>query len=1047
MHISQDKTAGDDAKCGTIEHPCRHISYAIEQIAESYDTIMIDGGCGNYSYQINSTIFIDKPLKISSLQNCVTPQKTKVTTNASSYFKALENIEISFIAFTRGSNLIATPIDHYQTISITINDSDITELYTVLDNPNQTINLTMERCNFYSAIMDRDFKKINSNPLNFNNLNIILNECTFKDSQLNVIYFFGGYFNSANIGGCSFLNSSIYGQCFPDETITFINSKIVDSAISFSEASLSLNNIILNNTITSLSSSNEIIILNSLVADESTISIYNCINTHLENTIMKNHFSLTADPNTTVTLNNVTFVNEKAEWRYLKVIHLSLLIKSSGMIEFISKENHINTINVESDGYSRDSDQKEFRFACSRNYQIESVMQLHEKFFSVYVFCTPLSSKYYSLAESVLEYDKDTNSFVKVNNNDTQQCNFEARCGDGKIFNKEIFWGHEIERGSRTYQMLSFELCPSLYCCPMSEEGTRNYQSCNLNRVGLLCGDCADGFIFPLIGLGCVAMESCKTGETYAIYLLLPVLLLVLYRYLVSFLLWAIQRTQIKFIDNVDNRFDPGNVNEDNHEDARVRNLPQENDEESHLHGKFHGCIHRSLSPQKHQEMDPVIADDRLEPVEPQPDHDEERYPNLECWCRDSVQAVLEIMLTFYQISYAMRVRTAFRIKHVVSLLIDILSIPVTLTLDIRTKLVSLCLVYTTDAISIEFFKVGPLVLCLSIAVMLIVILKTVKFLRKRYNAMNEEIGQPLLQYHHIDENTPRFDDDVGMPIELHLQRLYLTLLTIITYLPLSLFLLKLINCVSDIQQTYATFIQASVACFSRLSQTVALLVFLFCVVPLPIVLFISTKLLRRFRLTPNQFLLSITFPPLLLFFWLRNGSRPVAPFTRNQAATTYHLLQTLDGPYRYCGGDEEARLSWKPVTMLRCCVISIISVTMGSNNLFGLLIMAVALFVFAIHESKVKPYRSVALNVASSWVWLVLGMMVVINLYWLFTGVVNVEENIEDDGLTYLGKIFLFVELLILLLPVILLVLRILVYLTHKYLSKYFKNLIKKRE
>ena len=980
------------------------------------------------------------------------PQKTEITSDdtSKSYFKVSNSIEISSIAFYQGM-FFTTP--KYQLISITIYDSDITIMDRwITVNPSQSVNLTMERCKFYLGYQhysSRDSKKIYFNPLFVNSI-IIFKECTFKDFDfLDVVRYFG-FFNSMEIDACFFYNVRFEGNFYYmyGKSISFLNSKFVDSTISLTDTNLvSLNNITFSNTMTNqVFQTNEIIILNIFSDGGSNIAV-SCNHVLLENITMltidqysssNTDFSITVDVDSNVTLNNVTFVDRKAEWRYLKVMHLSRLFNCSGMIILISKDKYIS-INVEGDGYSRDMDQEKVRFACSRNYQIDNGMQLHEKFFSV--FCTPLSSKYYSLAESILEYDKDTNSFVKVNNNDAQQCDFEARCGDGKIFNKEIFWGQEIERGSRTYQMLFFELCPSLYCCPMSEEGTRSYQSCNLNRVGLLCGDCADGFIFPLIGLSCVAMESCKTGETYAIYLLLPVLLLVLYRYFVSFLLWAIQRTQIKFIDNADNRFDPGNVNEDNHEDARVRNLPQENDEESHLHGKSHGCIHRSLSPLKHQEMDSVIADDRLEPVEPQPDHDEERYPNLECWCRDSVQAVLEIMLTFYQISYAMRVRTAFRIKHVVSLLIDILSIPVTLTLDIPTKLVSLCLVYTTDAISIEFFKVGPLVLCLSIAVMLIVILKTVKFLRKRYNAMNEEMGQPLLQYHQIDENTPRFDDDVGMPIELHLQRLYLTLLTIITYLPLSLFLLKPINCVSDIQQTYATVIQASVTCFSRLSQTVALLVFLFCVVPLPIVLFISTKLLRHFRLTPNQFLLSITFPPLLLLFWLRNGSCPVAPFTRTQAATTYHLLQTLDGPYRHYGGDEEARLSWKPVTMLRCCVISIISVTMGSNNLFGLLIMAVALFVFAIHESKVKPYRSVALNVASSWVWLVLGMTVVINLYWLFTGVVNVEENIEDDRLTILGKILLFVELLILLLPVILLVLRILVYLVHKYLSKYLSR------
>ena len=83
----------------------------------------------------------------------------------------------------------------------------------------------------------------------------------------------------------------------------------------------------------------------------------------------------------------------------------------------------------------------------------------------------------------------------------------------------------------------------------------------------------------------------------------------------------------------------------------------------------------------------------------------------------ESVQALLEIILTFYQVAYAIRVRTAFRIKLFSSLLIDILTIPATLVIDLSTKLVSLCLVHTNDAISTELMRVGPLIMCLTIVV------------------------------------------------------------------------------------------------------------------------------------------------------------------------------------------------------------------------------------------------------------------------------------------------------------------------------------------
>jgi len=547
--------------------------------------------------------------------------------------------------------------------------------------------------------------------------------------------------------------------------------------------------------------------------------------------------------------------------------------------------------------------------------------------------------------------------------------------------------------------------------------------------------------------------------------------------------MWIIQQTQINggrnrvdavADDDVDNN-EGENVND---EEVARRNLPQEHDEEGYHERKpkhHNRTSSPSLQQHRQREMNSVVDDvhennnriDIIVEEHLQEDHqhqEEERYHHQhqddgEDWNTESVQALLEIILTFYQVAYAMRVRTAFRIKHFSSLLIDILTIPATLIIDLPTKLVSLCLIHTNDAISIEFMRVGPLIMCLTVVVILIVILKVSKYLVKRHwRAVDDGMDQPLIHYHRIDANTPRFGDDgVRMPVELRLHILYLTLLTTVSYLPFSMFLLKLFNCISIDDYISVTVIQASVICFSRLFQTAALLIFIFCVLPLPVVLYISTKRLQQFKITPNQFMLTTLFPPLLLLFCFINGGHPAAPFTHSQAATAYHLIETIIGPYRYSKvdndevnhDDEVTRLSWKPITMLRCCIISVISVMiLGRNNLFGLLFASVALVVFAIHDSRVKPYNSVGLNMASSCRWLVLVLMVVVNLYWLFTGVVNVEENVDDfNSLTILGKVLLFIELLVLLVPVFLVMLRVLIFLVYKYLSKYFENLIKKND
>lgn len=360
-----------------------------------------------------------------------------------------------------------------------------------------------------------------SNESTINNLIITFKECNFTGFDPgNFQRYIGTFSNEIKIDGCFFFNSHIEGW-FYNQNITISNSEFIASIINLQLlGSVTLTDNTFQNTIIEILGSPQVNVMNNN-ADGCSVDI--CAeNVLLENytmsftSVIDGFSNFCINSSSTIALNNVTFNDQKETWRYLKVIHLNRTLQNSMMISYVTREKY-SSINFESMDSIKDIGQALDRLACSQNYQIDNGMEPWNQFF--YIYCTPLSSKYYSLAESTLEYG--------LKNNIIHKCTFEARCGDGNIFNKEIFWGHD-QGGSNG---LAFERCPSLYCCPMGEEGTQSYRSCNANRRGPLCGDCENRFIFPLVGLGCVAEENCIANPTRITYLLLPVMLLLFHRY------------------------------------------------------------------------------------------------------------------------------------------------------------------------------------------------------------------------------------------------------------------------------------------------------------------------------------------------------------------------------------------------------------------------------------------------------------------------------------------------------------------------------------
>ncbi|XP_078370495.1 uncharacterized protein LOC144654277 isoform X2 [Oculina patagonica] len=94
-------------------------------------------------------------------------------------------------------------------------------------------------------------------------------------------------------------------------------------------------------------------------------------------------------------------------------------------------------------------------------------------------------------------------------------CPFGSTCIQSNIAAKPNFWGYQ---SSNHPPKVEFIACPEHYC-PSVESA--NYNSCNGNRNGTLCGKCADGFTETLFSAECCQSTECNNYTVWILTILL----------------------------------------------------------------------------------------------------------------------------------------------------------------------------------------------------------------------------------------------------------------------------------------------------------------------------------------------------------------------------------------------------------------------------------------------------------------------------------------------------------------------------------------------
>ena len=85
-------------------------------------------------------------------------------------------------------------------------------------------------------------------------------------------------------------------------------------------------------------------------------------------------------------------------------------------------------------------------------------------------------------------------------------CPFGAKCSQN-IIAEQNFWGYQEHDSPPT---LTFTMCPLGYCRPPNKTDFPEYNSCQGNRSGELCGQCNEAYTETLYSTNCRPSHKCK---------------------------------------------------------------------------------------------------------------------------------------------------------------------------------------------------------------------------------------------------------------------------------------------------------------------------------------------------------------------------------------------------------------------------------------------------------------------------------------------------------------------------------------------------------
>ena len=573
----------------------------------------------------------------------------------------------------------------------------------------------------------------------------------------------------------------------------------------------------------------------------------------------------------------------------------------------------------------------------------------------LYYFCAPCARWTYSLN---YEYD-----FIHHYENITKNtihchpCPTGGICENGLVSN-DNYWGYKNDNDEVT-----FTPCPALYCCSTYGQKCTSYYTCERDRKGMLCGECISGYAENILSINCVANKHCG-GIIFCVSLIFGTLI-----YTVLIIYFDELTKPFKVLSkSIFNQF------------QMLRETEIEDSYGMHVNQRT------------------VTTEDN-----------------------GMGSGLLKIIIFFYQVEFLLQVKSSMKKHYKISwLLTDVVTSIFNFKPSVKHTSFYLCAWANMDAVGKEIVKLFAII---STLIFLFItcflshccIRIIINWKKSKQNNLYLSETEPLID--NVDVNPMSVSHEVNA-VALRLKCAILRLI-LLTYMPITTVVLKLINCVPIGNSKYL-FINGNIKCFAWW-QYLTICLLMIWIAPFCICLYILADLLRSSKIGPGQFLTALLFPPLTFYYVLKAKCCQNEYWHGNVDKTTdierRSLLQVFSGQFK------RKFDKWIGMVFLRKFCLSLASVYI-INPVLRLYVFLFLLIGFQLIHIRVQPYKSDVLNWLESISLALLIIFTGINLFWAHSFISDITQM---SVLHEVGEVFLYIELIVLSSPIIILILLLL--------------------
>ena len=1010
IYVTQDTEGKDQKDCGSYLLPCRNIKFSIT-IAKPFDTILIDGGRKDqYEYKLNETLLIDKELILTSYNSRSNPNLT-MKIDMEKY-----NVPVAFFKISKSFSLNALNIYpteritsiyyHVSLLTMDTGNIDITLKNCTIKNINRLFNFTgVEKINvriqdcvidtvfshpeepmkssFHSALKDTKISV-------FHNKTIVINvfQCHFTRAY---IYLCLPVTCVVYIKRTTFVKSSLFTgtgiKTDISENSVFVESEIVQQPLPLPAASLIVQNVNFTGSSVYDFGKPSLKSFQMLIDQSQNVIIENC---HFENS--SNGVLLVTKSKVNIT--NSRFINNQQ----LSIFEQTAVVQFSGSSAFISgcyfdnnnapmsqggtiRFDHgglyhtkilindtiikggIQSQNFENSLVSIQASSSVTFFgnvniSCPVNYKLIYTYDKMIDPLKCQFFCKKCNSNKYSVDYASIKWNQTKQSF----NNQSISCigcPYEAICQQ-KIQSKGNYWGYKAKNN-----LVKFVYCPTLYCCT-SPSSCQSYNTCYQNRGKRLCSECIMGYSVGVFGQRpCIETFSCAKFYFWLIYVFFIMLYTLLFMYIQEVFLF-IKRVLQKLACF---RRNPLNNTNENQQDVCTDFVSVDPDELSF-------------------QLVPKISEDVME------------YPGQTY----QISGIIKILFFFYQTASIIRINSSTKSQYFFPEFADILLSFFNIKIDINSPYIKICPFKNSDVIAVEIIRSGILIVCPCILIFIIV------FSIVYENILCRETKADSRYVLTIDDSVPHY---AKLPFIVRIKSTYIQIL-LIGFASIGVLLFNMINCILINGKKYL-YVQASVACYT-IWQKIVVVIIASWVVPFFLSLYISCYLLRKCKITPNQFIFISTVPPSVLIYVMKSKlQRDNSSLNLKNAMLAKEILRVVNQPFNNISG-KPFKIQWESVLILRRLLLIIVN-TFLISPFEKLYPIGFLLVLYLIHHMAVQPYKYFSLNVVEGVSLASLGFLTLLNNFWAFSDEIDITQN---PSFMMMGHIFIFIELVILLIPIL---------------------------